>query len=120
MNDTDKALRDLWDGQPCYLRIPGVCQGTANAPCHSNESAHGKGKSIKAHDVFTVPGCNACHHELDQGKRLTREERVHYWREAFFRWVLFLFQTGKVVVAGQEPVVHGSYTPIPKVVPRRV
>jgi hypothetical protein len=76
----------LCKGQPCYLRIPGICTGQAHDPCHSNQAIHGKGKSIKAHDVFTVPGCRACHNELDQGLRYTREEKFAIWDDAYARW----------------------------------
>lgn len=55
-------------------------------PCHSNQGKHGKGMGIKASDKFTVPGCHACHHEIDQGMRLTREERRAAWDAAYARW----------------------------------
>jgi hypothetical protein len=76
----------LCKGQPCYLRIPGVCTGQAHDPCHSNQAIHGKGKSIKAHDVYTVPGCRSCHDELDQGMRYTRVEKFAIWDAAYARW----------------------------------
>jgi hypothetical protein len=41
---------------------------------------------IKAHDEFTVPGCDACHRELDQGNRFTREEKFEIWDQAYARW----------------------------------
>lgn len=76
----------LCKGQPCYLRIPRCCTGQANDPCHSNQLRHGKGKGIKAHDEFTVPGCRACHNEIDQGKRFTKEEKFGIWDDAYARW----------------------------------
>ena len=80
----DKLCR----GQPCYLHIPGVCRNDVATvvPCHSNELAHGKGKGIKALDIYTVPGCAQCHHEIDQGKNLSRELRQSFWRDAYARW----------------------------------
>lgn len=77
----------LCKGQPCYLRIPGVCTGRAHDPCHSNQAKHGKGGAIKAHDVYTVPGCRSCHNELDQGMRYTRLEKFAIWDRAYERWV---------------------------------
>ena len=64
-----RALLDLARGQPCLLRVPGVCCGddSTTVACHSNEGAHGKGKGIKAHDFMSVWGCHACHTWLDQG-----------------------------------------------------
>lgn len=76
----------LCKGQVCYLRIPGICTGMAHDPCHSNQAKHGKGKGIKAHDVYTVPGCRACHNELDQGMTYTRVEKFAIWDRAYERW----------------------------------
>lgn len=118
MNYVNRKLRDLWGGQPCFLAIPEICTGRAQAPCHSNDSQHGKGKSIKAHDVYAVPGCEACHRAIDSGKDLPRAERYRIWMDAWQRWVLVMFQTGLVTVAGEKPVAHSSYTPIPKIFPR--
>jgi hypothetical protein len=76
----------LCRGQPCYLRIPGICTGQAHDPCHSNQAIHGKGKGIKAHDVYTVPGCRSCHNELDQGAQFDRAEKFAIWDRAFAAW----------------------------------
>lgn len=74
-------------GEQCYLKIQGVgCEGPV-VPCHSNQQEHGKGMGIKADDWYTVPGCRACHHELDQGKNLSKEGRRHIWNAAFDRWL---------------------------------
>lgn len=77
----------LCKGQPCYLRIPGICTGQAHDPCHSNQAIHGKGKGIKAHDVYTVPGCRSCHNELDQGMTYTRAEKFAIWDRAYALWL---------------------------------
>jgi hypothetical protein len=79
---------ELCRGQPCYLRLPGLfCSSRESVvPCHSNQSIHGKGKGIKAHDKYTVPGCWACHAELDQGNRFTRAEKFAFWDAAYARW----------------------------------
>lgn len=86
-----RKLTDCCAGQPCYLRLPGViCTGPdTTVPCHSNEGEHGKGMGIKANDDYTVPGCFACHSELDQGRRFSREEKAGFWRSAFARWAPF-------------------------------
>lgn len=76
----------LCKGQPCYLRIPGICTGQAHDPCHSNQAIHGKGKGIKAHDEYTVPGCRPCHNELDQGMRYSRIEKFDIWDRAYAAW----------------------------------
>ncbi|CAG2126863.1 hypothetical protein LMG31506_00210 [Cupriavidus yeoncheonensis] len=75
-------------GEPCYLLIPGAPSHDRRTvvDCHSNQQAHGKGMGIKADDEKTVPGCAWCHRELDQGSRLTKEERRTYWDDAYRRW----------------------------------
>lgn len=56
-------------GQPCLLRVPGVCCGDTRTTvaCHSNLSIHGKAGARKADDHYSVWGCATCHHWLDQG-----------------------------------------------------
>lgn len=75
-------------GEPCYLRVPGVqcAKRETVVPCHSNQSQHGKGLGLKADDIYTVPGCMHCHHEIDQGRRLSREQRADIWNRAYERW----------------------------------
>ncbi|MPW17897.1 DUF1364 family protein [Paraburkholderia sp. CNPSo 3157] len=74
-------------GEPCYLRVPGVCCGRIDTvvPCHSNQSKHGKGMGIKAAHEFTVPGCFACHAWLDQGDA-PREAKVLVFDRALGAW----------------------------------
>lgn len=83
------AMRNACRGQQCYLAVPGVCLGATGAatvvPCHSNSHEHGKGMGLKADDIYTVPGCMACHQWLDQGpapKQLKRD----IWELAYSRW----------------------------------
>lgn len=85
----DKAMLTACRGEWCYLRIPGVCIGgtETTVPAHSNESAHGKGMGLKAADVYTVPACFACHSEIDQGNKFSREEKFIFWRHAYAAWV---------------------------------
>lgn len=62
-------LRDMARGMPCLLRVPGVCNHDRSTVvcCHSNFSIHGKAKSRRADDQYSVWGCAACHHWLDRG-----------------------------------------------------
>lgn len=79
---------ELCRGQPCYLLVPGIMShpGDTVVPCHSNQAIHGKGKGIKAHDRYTVPGCMHCHHAIDQSGQFTRAEKFALWDAAFARW----------------------------------
>lgn len=82
----DRELLDMAYEFPCYLQLP-CCEGGAGEPAHSNQAQHGKGGSIKAHDVFHVPGCRACHRELDQGRTMSRGEKFDAWDRAFVRYL---------------------------------
>lgn len=75
-------------GEPCYLRVPGVCCGDWRTvvPCHSNELAHGKGKGITAEHQYTVPGCVTCHSWLDQGAA-SKADKFAAFRAAHEEWV---------------------------------
>lgn len=84
----DRDLMDLCHGQRCYLQVPGIFRHDADTvvPCHSNQQRHGKGERLKAHNRYTVPGCHACHAEIDQGMRFTKAEKFAIWDRAFARW----------------------------------
>lgn len=75
-------------GQPCYLLVPGVAVHPIDTvvPAHSNQSIHGKGMGLKALDIYSVPGCAACHHEIDQGAHFTKAEKFAIWDAAYQRW----------------------------------
>lgn len=95
-----EAVRNL----PCQFQImeiegKRVCEGGEySQACHSNQQLHGKGKSMKAHDCFIAAGCPSCHREVDQGMRLSREMRIHYFQVAHDRTMLLLWQKGVIVV----------------------
>lgn len=84
----NKAYLEACRGELCYLRIPSVCIGGIQTivPCHSNQSRHGKAMGLKAHDEFTVPGCYACHAQIDQGGLFSREEKFEIWNTAYAAW----------------------------------
>lgn len=98
MNYRDRALLDLAYELDCTLQLP-CCEGGRGEPCHSNQSRHGKGGALKAHDCFFASGCRACHRELDQGKTMTREEKSEAWQRAHERTVLELWRRGLIRVA---------------------
>lgn len=97
-NYENRSLLDLAHRlQECQLRLPGVCQGYAPGGCepaHSNQARHGKGKSIKAHDHFHAAACHACHTELDQGLRFSKEEKAEFWQTGFERTLTEYFKRG--------------------------
>ena len=59
------------------------CGQSPSQAAHSNSSKHGKGRGIKANDLYTVPLCYVCHAAFDKFELGTRQES-----EAMFeRWL---------------------------------
>ena len=59
------------------IRTLSCCQCYAPPPsqaAHSNWHEHGKGKGIKADDLYTIPLCHKCHTELDQYVTMDKEQ----------------------------------------------
>lgn len=98
MNYRNRSLLDLAYRIDCTLQIEGVCEGGRGEPCHSNQSRHGKGAGIKAHDHFFASGCRPCHRELDQGHMFTREEKVEIWNRGYERTFTELWRQGYLEV----------------------
>ncbi len=98
MNYRDRKLLDLAYQFPCMLQLPGCEGGDSGEPAPSNQAKHGRGGAMKAHDCFHVPACRACHVQLDQGGRLTKEERREAWEAAFWRYLPELWEQGKIGV----------------------
>lgn len=65
---------------------------------HSNQLRDGKGRGLKSHDFRVAYMCGRCHHEIDQGARLTREERVAMWEDAHRETIGWLFLNGHLRV----------------------
>lgn len=63
---------------------------------HSNQSRDGKGGAHKAHDYRVAFLCCGCHTELDQGRRMSREDRVAFWEAAHRKTIGWLFESGRV------------------------
>lgn len=81
----DPDLLKLAKGEPCLLQIHDKCmgdEGSTTVAAHSNWMEHGKGKSIKAEDCYSVWACHRCHSMLDQGK-MNAEDAIAAWRIAF-------------------------------------
>ena len=73
--------------QNCYI------EGQTQA-AHSNWAEHGKARGLKASDEFTAALCQKCHTELDQGARLTKEQRRMLWQMAYQKTVAKLKASG--------------------------
>lgn len=91
-----------------YRKIPcqhcGVDDGTV-CGAHSNSAEHGKGRGIKASDVYCASLCHSCHMAIDQGRSLSRSERVAIWNEAHAKTVKALVALGLWQVGVPVPEV---------------
>jgi hypothetical protein len=74
---------------PCQLCE--IEDGTVVA-AHSNQLADGKGKGIKASDYRIAALCFSCHMDLDQGNKLTKDQRREFWEMAHRRTIGELFE----------------------------
>ena len=94
----DKNLLKLAQDQECLLQVPNFCQGGSDTivACHSNSSAHGKGKGIKASDADTVWGCHSCHHWLDQGSA-GKEEKENIYFQGYSRQIVEWFKISRSI-----------------------
>ena len=86
----DKNLTELARGQECLMRVPGVCnmQNETTVAAHSNQSKHGKGGHIKAHDTYSVWSCARCHTWLDQSFSADQKTKEQAWMQAFTRQIV--------------------------------
>lgn len=75
-----------------YIRSPALLKACREIACtncgrddgtvcaaHSNQAKHGKGRSIKASDIYVASLCCICHSALDQGSRMSRADRERMW-----------------------------------------
>ena len=89
----NKALLRAVASLPCQL-----CgkEGKTQA-AHANWTEYGKGMGMKAHDVYSAALCVHCHANIDQGSKLSYEERKSLWEAAWRKTMLVLFEDGLVV-----------------------
>ena len=91
----NKTLLEIVRDIPCQHCE--IADGTVVA-AHSNQLRDGKGRGIKSHDYRIAALCYACHMELDQGKNLSKQERVEMWEEAHRKTIGLLFDNNKLQV----------------------
>ena len=89
MYRNEKLLRAVAQ-LPC--QICGL-EGSTQA-AHSNQLRDGKGRGLKAHDYRVAALCFGHHTEIDQGAKLTKEQRIELWDEAHRKTIGKLFEDG--------------------------
>ena len=95
MNYRNKKLLEIVRESPC--QCCGRKDGTIVA-AHSNQQRDGKGTSIKAHDYRIAALCYRCHHELDAGIKLTKEQRQEMFEDAHRRTIGWLFDNEHIQI----------------------
>ena len=90
----NKKILQSAKGQPCTIRSV-WCKGDpkTTVAAHSNQSIHGKGGKLKAHDCFVAYACSDCHRWLDESTA-SRAEKVEAFNAAMHRTWLLLLQNG--------------------------
>jgi hypothetical protein len=84
-----KKLLKLVAGLDCQ-----ACgSGNMVQAAHTNWGG-GKGRGVKADDNLVAALCLKCHYEIDQGKKLSKEERQEMWEQAHIATVKKLYIQG--------------------------
>lgn len=89
-----------------YVRSKKLLKAVASLDCQSCgagetvQAAHtnwgfGKGRGIKADDNKIAALCLRCHFTIDQGSKLSKEERQEMWEKAHRRTVQALLDRGE-------------------------
>jgi hypothetical protein len=86
-----------------YVRNKRLLEVVASLNCqncghYQSQAAHsnwhgGKGRGIKASDNYVAALCQSCHHDVDQGNELTKDERQTIWVNAHLKTLHYLLIT---------------------------
>ncbi len=86
-----------------YVRSKRLLEKVASLNCqncghYQSQAAHsnwhgGKGRGIKASDNYVAALCQSCHHDVDQGNELTKDERQTIWVNAHLKTLHYLLIT---------------------------
>ena len=64
-------IRDLANGKPCQVRIPGICNGNPETTVLAHYRLAGLcGVGMKPSDLVGAWACSSCHHEIDRRTRI--------------------------------------------------
>ena len=100
-----------------YWRSKKHLQNVASLPCqhcglegktqaaHSNMAQHGKGRGIKASDEFVAALCFACHHDLDAGYGLSKDEKQLMFRNALRKTWAELQARDLILIDSPDPLL---------------
>jgi len=95
-----KAIRESARGEPCTVRIPGICNGNPETTVLAHLGGGGMG--TKRGDIFGAYCCSSCHDALD-GRMKTDYPKgtLELWhRHGVERTQEILVEQGLIMVAG--------------------
>ena len=72
-----------------------LCGAWGTQVAHRNE---GKGMGMKVDDSATAALCPSCHHDIDNGKDLSRHERRAEMDKAIVLTIQFLAREGRIEI----------------------
>lgn len=99
MMHRNRQLLDLAHEAPCMLLLGAKgCGANKSVPCHSDMLEHGRGAGLKSHDCLAVPGCPPCHAVFTR-EHLGRAGYAEAWAKAIARYLLWLWENGKLRLA---------------------
>lgn len=96
MTYRNPKLTKLAKGKPC---VSCGADDYTTVWAHSNLLEHGKGRGLKASDACGMLLCFKCHSELDQGNRMTKEEKRQFQIEMMVRTYRYLIENELLEVA---------------------
>lgn len=78
-------------------KLPCVRCGNPNSQAaHSNSAKHGKGRGIKASDLFVIPLCHSCHAAFDRFELGSREQSEAMFEKWLVKTELMMRKGGEV------------------------
>ncbi|MGA9855318.1 MAG: nuclease domain-containing protein [Gammaproteobacteria bacterium] len=109
-----KAITQSAKGESCAVLSP-YCNHDRSTVvwAHSNLHIHGKGRGIKAHDLFGCYSCSTCHDWIDRRGSGEGEYRDAYFHRAMAESIMRLIERGIVTIQDCEPEAAAS-----KILPR--
>ena len=91
----NKKLLEIVRESPC--QHCGIQDGTIVA-AHSNQLRDGKGRGLKCSDAMIAALCYRCHSDIDQGRSLSKDQRVEMFESAHRATIGWLFENGHIEI----------------------
>ena len=91
----NKKLLEIVRESPC--QHCGIQDNTIVA-AHSNQLRDGKGRGLKCNDYRIAALCYRCHSDLDQGRSLSKDQRVEMFESAHRATIGWLFENEHIII----------------------